>query len=317
MTSHSARPSFPARLINFALPLLGIKRFFGQPDQMPARIAKLRQQASPRPKAKWHRTFDITEDSARGYAVITITPRGTPSGTPRAGADLQAPHLLYLHGGGYVMDIAAVHWDAVLRLCEQLDASATVPLYPLAPEHTAAPTVAAMQRLFDELAARHGAAKVTVMGDSAGGGMALALAQQQQAAGAAMPGRLVLWSPWVDATASDPAQSAVEPRDRMLAVSGLGACGRMYAGDLPLSDARVSPLLGNLTGLPPIAIFSGTHDILIVDGRRLAERLRSLGAAHEYHEYAGMFHVWMLLPVPEGKRALAQTAAFISGGGAA
>ena len=309
MTSLAARPSFPARLVNFALPLLGIKRFFSQPDQMPARIAKMRQQASPRPKAKWNRTFDITEDAARGYAVVTITPRG--------GADLEAPHLLYLHGGGYVMDIAAVHWDAVLRLCEQLGASATVALYPLAPEHTAAPTVAAMQHLFEELAERHGAANITVMGDSAGGGMALALAQQQLAAGAAMPGKLVLWSPWLDATASDPAQGAVEPRDRMLAISGLGACGRMYAGDLPLSDARISPLFGDLTGLPPMAIFSGTHDILIVDGRRLAERLRSLGAAHEYHEYAGMFHVWMLLAVPEGKRALAQTAAFISAGGAA
>lgn len=295
--------SLSARLINFALPLLGIRRFFSQPDRMPARIARLRQQASPRPKAKWHRTFDIAEDAARGYAVVTITPSG--------GAAAGAPHLMYLHGGGYVMDIAAVHWDALLRLCEALGASATVPLYPLAPEHTAAPTMAAMQRLFEELAARHGAASISVMGDSAGGGMALALAQQQKASGGVMPGKLVLWSPWLDATASDPAQRAVEPRDRMLAISGLGACGRMYAGDLPLSDSRVSPLLGDLAGLPPMAIFSGTHDILIVDGRGLAERLRALGAAHEYHEYAGMFHVWMLLPVPEGKRALAQTAAFI------
>lgn len=298
-------PSLTAHLVNRALPLLGIRRFFSQGERMPARIARMRQRRSPRPAAKWHRDFEIVEDDARGFPVVTIT--------PRRGASAGAGHLLYLHGGGYVMDIAAVHWDAVLRLCAMLGAGATVPLYPLAPEHKAAQVVPAMQALFADLAAQHGAAAVTVMGDSAGGGMALALAQQQKLAGAAMPGRLVLWSPWLDATASDPAQRAVEPHDRMLAISGLATCGQMYAGDLPLSDPRLSPLSGDLTGLPPMAIFSGTSDILIVDGRRLAERLRASGAAHQYHEYDGLFHVWMLLPVPEGRRALEQTAAFIRG----
>lgn len=297
--------SLSARLVNLALPLLGIKRFFGQPERMPERIAKLRQQASLRPPTKWHRDFTISEDNARGFAVVTITPKQA------LGAD--APHLLYLHGGGYVMDIAAVHWDTVLRLCTILGASATVPLYPLAPEHTAGEVLPAMDALYRDLAARHGAEGITVMGDSAGGGMSLALAQKLKAEGGPMPGRLVLWSPWVDATGSDPGQRAVEPKDRMLAISGLDACGRMYAGDLALEHPYVSPLFGDLGGLPRMAVFSGTSDILIVDGRRLHERLRAIDAPHEYHEYPGMFHVWMLLPVPEGKRALAQTAEFIRG----
>ena len=295
-------PSLSARLVNLALPLLGIKRFFSQPERLDERIAKLRRQKPLRPKAKWHRDFDIVEDTTRGYPVVTITPKGGAA---------SGPHLLYLHGGGYVMDIAAVHWDTVLRLCAMLGASATVPVYPLAPEHKAGEVLAAMQSLYLELATACGAERITIMGDSAGGGMSLALAQRLKAEGGPLPGKLVLWSPWVDATASDPAQRSVEPKDRMLAISGLDACGRMYAGDLPLDHPGVSPLFGDLSGLPPMAVFSGTSDILIVDGRRLAEKLRALGALHEYHEYVDMFHVWMLLPVPEGRQALAQTAAYI------
>lgn len=295
--------SLAARLVNLALPLLGIRRFFAEPERMPQRVAKLREKASLRPKGKWQRDFAIAQDAARGFAVVTITPRG--------GGGADAPHLFYLHGGGYVMDIAAVHWDTVLRLCAMLGASATVPLYPLAPEATAGEVIPAMDALYRELVEQHGAGRITIMGDSAGGGMSLALAQKLGAEGAPLPASLVLWSPWVDATGSDPDQRAVEPKDRMLAISGLDACGRMYAGDLPPDHPWVSPLFGDLAGLPPMAIFSGTSDILIVDGRRLAERLRAIGAAHEYHEYLDMFHVWMLLPVPEGRRALAQTADFI------
>ena len=296
--------SIRARLVDLALPLLGIKRFFAEPDRLDERIAKLRARRPVRPRAKWHKRFDIREFASRGFPVVTIEPRG--------GARPGAPHLFYLHGGGYVMDIAAVHWDTVADLCERLGASATVPVYPLAPENKAPEVLAAMHSLYLELAARHGAQNITVMGDSAGGGMSLALAQMLKADGGPMPGSLVLYSPWLDATATAEGQRAIERRDRMLAVSGLEACGAMYSGDLARDDPGVSPLFGDLEGLPPIAIFSGTSDILIVDGRRLAKRLDEPGMPeHVYREYKDMFHVWMLLPVPEAKQARSQTVDFI------
>lgn len=296
--------SLRARLVNFALPLLGIKAFFSEPEKLDEKIAKLRTEKPIRPKAKWHKRFDIREFASRGYPVVTIEPKG--------GAVADAPHLLYLHGGGYVMDIAAVHWDTVMDLCERLGASATVPIYPLAPENKAVDVLAKMRALYLELAERYGAQNVTVMGDSAGGGMSLALAQLLKAEGAPLPGSLVLYSPWVDATATAEGQRAIESRDRMLAVSGLEACGEMYRGDLPVDDPQVSPLFGELEGLPPMAIFSGTSDILLVDGRRLAEKLSREGMPrHIYREYDDMFHVWMLLPVPEGKQARAETVEFI------
>ena len=96
--------SMSARLVNLGLPLLGIRRFFSEPDKLDERIAKLRRQASPRPGKKLHAQFDISEDTSRGYPVVTMVPKG--------GVKEGSPHLLYLHGGGYVMDIAALHWSA-------------------------------------------------------------------------------------------------------------------------------------------------------------------------------------------------------------
>lgn len=297
--------SLRARLVNFALPLMGIKRFFSEPDRLDERIAKLRSQASPRPGRKAHRKFDIGEFDTRGFPVVTIAPKG--------GARPGAPHLLYLHGGGYVMDIASVHWSAILELCAELGASATVPIYPLAPEHKAVETLAAMRSLYDELADRYGAEDMTVMGDSAGGGMALALAQQLAEDGDRLPARLVLFSPWLDATGRDDGQKAVEAYDRMLSVNGLEACGTLYGGSLPVDDPRVSPLFGSVQGLPPMAIFAGTRDILVSDSRRLVAKLDATDGAPDYvfREYPDMFHVWMLFPIPEAKRALQETANFI------
>ena len=296
--------SLRARLVNFGLPLLGIKRFFAEPEKLDQRIAKLRRQASPRPGRKLHARLDINEDQGRGYPVVTIQPKG--------GARTAAPHLLYLHGGGYVMDVAAVHWTTVARLCDRLGASATVPVYPLAPEHKAEHILAEMRALYGDLANRFGAENITIMGDSAGGGMSLALAQMIKADGGPPPASLVLFSPWLDATASAPGQREIEKRDRMLAVSGLEACGELYRGELSVDDPRVSPLFGPLEGLPPMAIFSGTSDILVVDGQRLDKRLKELGStSHLYREYERMFHVWMLLPIPEGLKALEETESFI------
>ena len=298
-------PSLRARLVELALPLLGIKRFFSEPGKLDARIAKLREQKPIRPRAKWHKRFAIREDGSRGFPVLTIE--------PKEGARPGAPHLLYFHGGGYVMDVAAVHYDAVCKLCVELGASATVPLYPLAPEAKALQTLGQMRQLYGEIAERYGAPNITIMGDSAGGGMSLAVAQMVLDDGGDLPGSVVLFSPWLDATASDPGQIAIEPADRMLSVNGLGACGKRYAGNLALDDPKVSPLFGELRGLPPIAIFAGTHDILLVDARRLVRKLTADGMPeHMYREYAGMFHVWMLLPVPEGRQALAETVRFIA-----
>ena len=297
-------PSLRARITTLVLPLLGVKAFMSQPAKMDRRIARLRRAKPVRPGRKWYRRLDVSESSKHGFPVFTFAPKG--------GAKPGAPHLLYLHGGGYVMPITPLHWNAVAKLCEELGASATVPLYPLAPEVTVDQTLPAMRSLYSELAVRHGAGNTTVLGDSAGGGMALALTQGINASDGNLPSSVVLFSPWLDASASGEGQEEIESKDRMLSTSGLEACGTRYAGKLPLTDTRVSPLFGPLDHLPPMAIFAGTSDILVVDARRLVDKLQALGVNDFlYREYEDMFHDWMLFPIPEGKKALLQAAEFI------
>ena len=287
-------------IVNRLLPLTGVKSFFSDPQKIPAKLAKMRARGPDLPPRSLQREFDITLDNQRGYPVYTLTPKGRNSHG--------APHIMYLHGGGYVMDIAKPHWGFVARLCKAIGGSATVPLYPLAPENKAVDVIAAMKDLWTHLADQYGAHNITMMGDSAGGGMTLALAQRLRDVQAPLPARLILLSPWLDATGTDPSQPMIEPKDNLLAIAGLRGAGDMYAGDLSITDPLVSPLFGDHHDLPPIQMFAGTYDILLPDAQRLLAILPDI----EYHEYPKMFHVWMLIPVREGRDAMRKMVRFIT-----
>jgi acetyl esterase/lipase len=215
--------------------------------------------------------------------------------------------LLYLHGGAYVHEVQSIQWNLAAGLLERLPAALIAPVYPLAPEHSWKEGLAAVERAYVSLTEEVGADNVVIVGDSAGGGLALALAQQLRDAGHAPPAALVLFSPWLDVSVSGDDQPRLEKRDPVLRIEYLRQAGRLWARDLPLTDPRVSPLLGDHTGLPPTIAFSGGRDILASDCNRLAQRNQELVHRH----YPEMMHVWASAPMPEGKRALDEAARFI------
>ncbi|MGB5485452.1 alpha/beta hydrolase [Parasphingorhabdus sp.] len=295
--------SLRARIVNRLLPLTGTKAFFSNPSEAQGKIEKLRQKGPDLPSKRFRRKFEVLEDRVDGYRVFTIA--------PRAGARTSQHHVLYFHGGGYVMDMSWAHWNFIGRLVDATGASVTVPIYPLAPEQKCEKLIPQMQQLFGQLAEKHGAPNMTVMGDSAGGGLSLALAHALRDSGSPQPGRLILLSPWLDVTATHPDQPELEKYDPIIAISGLRSFGELYAGDLDAKDPRVSPLFGAHDRLPPTQIFTGSADVLLPDSQRIRTALESVGNAVEYHEYSKMFHVWMLIPIPEGKRVMQQIADFI------
>lgn len=285
------------------LPLTGMKQAFRSEEALRRDVALWRPKGPALPGAGMRRRLEVTEADEAGMRVFTVRPREGGS------RDV----ILYLHGGAYVHDIMAVQWGFVERLVEATGATIVVPLYPLAPEHNAADVFARMVPLYDRILAQAGPERVTVLGDSAGGGLGLALAQGARKRGGPLPARLVLVSPWLDVTVSDPSQPARARRDRMLDLPGLRAAGRWYAGDLPPHDPRISPLFGSLRGLPPLQVFTGTHDLISPDSRRLRKRAEREGARLRFHEYPGQFHVWPLVDLPESRQAIAQMAGFIAG----
>jgi len=150
----------------------------------------------------------------------------------------------------------------------------------------------------------HGGASVTLMGDSSGGGISLALAQRLREDGHEQPGHIVLLSPWLDATLSNPEISEFDKIDPFLGTDGLKYGGAAYARDVDPKSYLVSPVYGSLRGLAPISLFIGTRDILFPDCRKLREQARTEGVEINYREYEGMVHDWMLVAMPEGKQAV-------------
>ena len=292
--------SFLAELAAVAVRLSGLRRKFAHEHALKHHIGRSRL-GPTRPSASMQRRFRISVQRRHGHEVYTVAP---PSGQP-------AGNVIYLHGGAYVEDIHRWHWGFIARMADRLGMTFTVPLYPLAPDHDCAAVNAFMLAVYRDLLAQGDQSQLVVMGDSAGGGLTVSLAMQAIAAGMPKPAGLVLLSPWLDATTSDPLQHAIEKVDPLLMRPGLAAAGRWYAGSLATEDPRVSPLYGEIAGLPPVLIFCGTHDILVTDARRLAQRAAAEGLVVEYHEESRLMHVYPLMYFAESRKAQDRIVRFV------
>lgn len=244
--------------------------------------------------------YRVDDDRTLGHRVVTLTPRRGGSGTV----------LVYLHGGAYVSQLVGAHWWIVDALSRATGATIVVPDYPLAPEHRFGEAYAFLEAVVRRLRTASPTSPLVLAGDSAGGGLALGLAMALRDAGERPPERLVLFAPWVDVTLADPAARALEAVDVLLRVDRLRALGGWWAGDADPRTPRVSPLYGELGGLPPMHVFQGTHDVLLPDARTLAERVRAAGGEIELVEVVGGFHVYVGATVaPESRAAFARVGA--------
>lgn len=232
-------------------------------------------------------SLEVRRSTVAGFPVDTVRRReGSRQGT-----------VVLLHGGAYVASIHQVHWSFAARLAG-LGVDVVVPHYGLAPEH--GPEEA--HRLVHEVLAGIDGPSYLI-GDSAGGGLALAATQTWLAGGGVPPAGLTLIAPWLDLAIRNPEVDAIEPHDPWLVRPGLRPCAQAWAGAMSMDDPRVSPLFGSMEGLPPIDLYVGTRDIGLADARLLAERAPDV----RYHEEPGAVHVYPLLPfVPEGRKAREQ-----------
>lgn len=236
------------------------------------------------------------------FTVHTIRPRGEQPRTT----------VYYLHGGGYVGPADPVHVRYATRMARHLRAEVVLPDYPLAPEHTWRDS---HEALADDLQAHtESQERVVVVGDSAGGGLALALVQTLRDRGAVLPSHLVLHSPWVDLTSSTPDTRVLDAVDPWLFLGKLTAYAGWWAGDpADLARPEVSPVFGDLTGLPPTLVTCGTRDLLAPGCRLLADRAAGAGWPLTYLEAPDLIHVFAILPgLPEARRAWRHTKEFLA-----
>lgn len=253
-----------------------------------------------------------TEPAGVAYHDVVAGGVGAQWATP-AGAD-PSPVLLYFHGGGYCFCSIRSHRRLVGHLAKAAGCRALSVDYRLAPEH---PHPAA---LTDALASYEWLLEqgvrpdeVFVAGDSAGGGLAVALLLKARDDEMALPAAAVLMSPWVDlAMTAESLTRRVDVDVRQDPVS-TAWCARQFLAGHNARDPFASPLYGDLTGLPPLYIQAGDWDVLVDDSRRLADRARTAGVEVRLDEFPEMLHAHQMWAgnMPEADDAVARIGEYV------
>lgn len=215
--------------------------------------------------------------------------------------DNSKPIVLYIHGGAYLHNYNPLHWEAMAEWAETTGCGIVTPNYPLLYRYTVKDAFPLMLQLYRQLKERYPNKEIIIMGDSAGGGFSLALTQEVMKGDSIdLPNRLVLISPWVDVVGGD---DALQEYDTFLNLEVLRHVGTDWAGDIDPHDPMVSPLYGEMRGLPPTDLFAGTWETLYTDIVKTYEKMKSAGVDAHLHVKEKMGHVYPLWPCPEGKEA--------------
>jgi acetyl esterase/lipase len=222
--------------------------------------------------------------------------------------DDSKPIVLYIHGGAYLNNFSVMHWKAMAEWATTTGCGMVTPNYPLLYRYTASDAHPLMMQLYQQLIKQYSAKRLVVMGDSAGGGFTLALAQEARNDSLDLPSHLVLISPWVDVLGGD---DALQENDTFLSAEVLRKVGTDWAGAMDPSDPMISPLNGEMQGLPPTDLFVGTWEIFYTDIVKTHEKMKASGLDVRLHVAQKMGHVYPLWPCPEGSEARKEIAAII------
>lgn len=285
--------SIRSRLIRQLITLSPAKRNCRRLRYLPAGQFKSAQHP---PKLRDHARYSINLSDVDGMPMWTFAPKHR----------ISHKTVLYLHGGAYVNGLSRAHWTLIAQLVDATGHTFCVPEYPLAPCSNVSHAMGMLINLYTDLSKQTLPENIIFMGDSSGGGLCLALAQQLSLNNTRLPSRLMLLSPWLDASMTHPDIASLNAIDPLLDADGLARAGQLYAGELDIFHPWISPLYGPLTGLPPISLFIGTQDILFPDCKRLVGYARALDVSIDQHVYEDMFHGWMFSSMPEGRRAMEQ-----------
>lgn len=213
--------------------------------------------------------------------------------------------VLYLHGGGYIHQPSPFHWLFIDKMVQDTGQEFIVPIYPKTPEFSYESAYKAVEQLYRNLM-EESTEEMVLVGDSAGGGLAIGFSQWLASTKLPQPKGLIIISPWLDVTLENPEMKKYAKMDPMLKPDNLKIIGRIWAGEADLDYYKVSPIYGELTGLPKLYLFVGEREICLPDARKFAGMLEAAGAPHEYYEYPMMNHIFTHYPIREGGEARRQ-----------
>ncbi|MBQ1826630.1 MAG: alpha/beta hydrolase [Erysipelotrichaceae bacterium] len=219
--------------------------------------------------------------------------------------------IIYLHGGSYCNQLLPFHWVMLDKLTSRIDATFIIPDYPLSPHASFLECYDRLLSFYRKVLKYYPDKKIVLMGDSAGGGLALGFSEYLADLGFSIPDKLILLSPWIDLIMDNPQIEQYIDQDPLLDLKALKVSAGYWAGNYPLSDYRLSPIYGDLSSLKEVTLFTGTHELFYPDIIRLYQMLQNQGIKSRLIVGEGLNHVYPAFPIPEADRALDQIAEII------
>ena len=213
--------------------------------------------------------------------------------TPKEGkvSDIK---ILYFHGGSYMAEMSDDHWNFIKKLVLDTKSTIIIPDYPLTPKYNYKDVYNMVEPLYKEIVEKIDVNNLIVMGDSAGGGLALGLLEKVSQEDIVIPNKTILISPWLDVRLTNSKIDEVQKEDKELKKEALKVAGIAYAGDDGINSYLVNPIDGDLSKLGDITIMTGTKDILNPDVHVLEERGKEQGININVKEYEGAGHIWII-----------------------
>jgi len=250
----------------------------------------------------------------RGTSVTASMLDGVPAEVVTAATARPGRTVVHFHGGGYCLGSARMMRTWAARLSAQAGCRVVVPEYRLAPGHAYPAALDDARAALNALLTEADPASIVFSGDSAGGGLALALILAMRDAGDPLPAGCILLSPWLDLTIDRRARPALVRKDLLLSPRWLEACAAAYADPSQWPDPKVSPLRAGHKGLPPLLIQAASDDLLAPDAELLATSAAAASTDVTYTRWPSMWHDFALLPglVAAADSALSQAAWFVT-----
>jgi epsilon-lactone hydrolase len=290
-------PRVPAAVVRAGVGTLG-RRCLDPSVPWPVQRARLDQISRP---GVLPRGTTLTRRTLAGVPAEVVTARASGSGRmPGSGRT-----VVHFHGGGYCVGSAITPRAWAANLAARAGCQVVLPEYRLAPEHPRPAALEDAQAVIAALSCQAKLDSVVLSGDSAGAGLALALAASLRDGGAELPAGCILISPWLDLGRDRRAIPALVRSDVLLSPGWLDACARAYAGPDAWADPSVSPLHAAHRGLPPLLIQAGTDELLAPDAALLAASAAAAGVDVTYTRWPRMWHDF---PLQAGLLAAADSA---------
>lgn len=215
--------------------------------------------------------------------------------------------VIYLHGGAYAKNITRSHLKMINKIALGSNLRIFVPIYKKAPLYSFEEVIPEMIRLYKNISKEH---EIILMGDSSGGGMAIALAIKIKELGLKQPLKVVTLSPWVDISLAKADPKKIK-YDAMEGINGAKVFGEYWSkGDI--KNPLVSPTYGNLKGLPQIDIITGGREVLLDDILDFVEKLKDVSGKYSLDIAQNMGHVYPAYPIKEAKPAIKKICSLIN-----